>query len=71
MLYSKDNSLIGQFANMEQFIKNKSTEMEFEYTIARAGTLKGGACGEVGGDDYCPQFLASKYYELTKKDIVT
>lgn len=56
---------------MENFIKGKSSEIGFDYTIARAGTLKGGACGEVGGDDYCPQFLASRYYELTKKDIVT
>lgn len=38
-----------------------------EYTIARAGTLKGGACGE----NEFTQYLSSEYYTMTKKDIIT
>lgn len=38
-----------------------------EYTFVRAGTLKGGACG----DDEYKQYLTSKYYEMTKKDLIT
>ncbi len=63
--------MIKQFRGVEDLIKKRAKEIGFDYTIARAGTLKGGACGEVDGEDYCPQFLASKYYEVTKKDIVT
>uniref|UniRef100_A0A7S2JSC8 NAD(P)-binding domain-containing protein n=1 Tax=Leptocylindrus danicus TaxID=163516 RepID=A0A7S2JSC8_9STRA len=63
--------LVQEFQKIDNLVKARASELGIEYTIARAGTLKGGACGEVGAEDHCPQYLASKYYELTKRDIVT
>lgn len=70
-VWAPDSGLIKQFQDMEEFIKNRADKMNIDYTIARCGTLKGGACGEVETEDHCPQYLSSKYYELTKRDIVT
>ncbi len=51
----------------EKAIKDGSKALSAEYTIARAGTLKGGACGE----NEFNQYMSRKFYEMTKKDIVT
>ena len=63
--------VVQEFQKVDSLVKARAAELGCEYTIARAGTLKGGACGEVGAEDHCPQYLASKYYELTKRDIIT
>ena len=56
-----------QYKSFEQAIKDGAGKCSAEYTIARAGTLKGGACGE---NEY-NQYLSKTFYEMTKKDIVT
>ena len=76
-----DNSNAEEFRRYEQALKDAAQKVGAEWTICRAGTLKGGACGDVssneeddgggGRSEYCPQYLSSKFYELTKKDIVT
>ena len=56
-----------KYKAFEKSIQDGAKACSAEYTIARAGTLKGGACGE---DEY-HQYLSNKFYEMTKKDIVT
>jgi hypothetical protein len=55
------------FKKFEKVIKECAKACSAQWTIARAGTLKGGACGESEFD----QFLSRKFYEMTKKDIIT
>lgn len=78
-----DNSNADEFRQFEVMVKRAAENLPgCEWTICRSGTLKGGACGEYpnaetgeGGDsssgEYCDQYLSRKFYELTKKDIVT
>ena len=80
-----DNSNKGEFELFEKAVKEACGKLDdCEWTVVRAGTLKGGACGEINLTDeegtviegeanpeYCPQYLSRKFYELTKKDIVT
>ena len=62
-----DGSTSSVYEKFEENLKKKAAACGAQYTIARAGTLKGGACGEKEHN----QFLTTKYYEMTKKDIVT
>ena len=55
------------YKSFEKAIQDGAKACSAEYTIARAGTLKGGACGE---NEY-NQFMSRKFYDMTKKDIVT
>ena len=81
-----DNSNKGEFEAFEKAVQDACAKLnDCEWTVVRAGTLKGGACGQrektdeegtiIEGDEtnpeYCPQYLSKKFYELTKKDIVT
>eukprot|EP00986_Skeletonema_menzelii_P012380 scaffold6832_cov81-Skeletonema_menzelii.AAC.3 len=63
-----DNSNAAAYRSFEQNIKDASRKCGADWTIVRAGTLKGGACGEA---NLYPQYLAESYYELTKNDIIT
>ena len=63
-----DNSNAAAYRSCEQNIKDASEKCGADWTIVRAGTLKGGACGE---KNLYPQYLAESYYELTKNDIIT
>lgn len=63
-----DNSKANDYKKFEDVVKKQALAVGGDYTIVRAGTLKGGSCGE---DNMFPQYLASKYYEMTKKDIIT
>eukprot|EP00588_Corethron_pennatum_P013769 CAMPEP_0194271598 /NCGR_PEP_ID=MMETSP0169-20130528/5342_1 /TAXON_ID=218684 /ORGANISM="Corethron pennatum, Strain L29A3" /LENGTH=354 /DNA_ID=CAMNT_0039013981 /DNA_START=56 /DNA_END=1120 /DNA_ORIENTATION=- len=72
--------LIRQYKEFEDTVKKSCEKNGIEYTIARAGTLKGGGIGayeedsevddEESGNCY-PQYLTKRYYELTKKDLIT
>lgn len=62
-----DMSSADQYKVFEKTIQDAAKACSAEYTIARAGTLKGGACGE----DEFNQFLSRKFYDMTKKDIIT
>ena len=80
-----DNSNQKDFENFEKAVKDACGKLDdCDWTVVRAGTLKGGACGEIKLTDedgtiiegeinpeYSPQYLSRKFYELTKKDIVT
>jgi hypothetical protein len=63
-----DGSTANDYKAFETALKQQvSTLPEVEYTIVRAGTLKGGACG---GEDEFDQFLTRKFYEQMNKDII-
>ena len=79
-----DNSNKEEFEVFEKAVQDACSKLnDCEWTVVRAGTLKGGGCGQremtdddgniIEGDglEYCPQYLSKKFYELTKKDIVT
>jgi len=81
-----DNSNKEEFEVFEKAVRDACSKLnDCEWTVVRAGTLKGGGCGLkertdsegniIEGDatnpEYCPQYLSKKFYELTKKDIVT
>ena len=63
-----DNSNAAAYRSFEENIKEAAQKCGADWTIVRAGTLKGGACGE---NNLFPQYLSESYYELTKNDIVT
>lgn len=57
-----------EYENQVKTIVQKSCDnQETDVVVVRVGTLKGGACGE----ETFPQFLSPKFYEITKKDIIT
>lgn len=63
-----DGSTANDYKAFETALKQQvNTLPEAEYTIVRAGTLKGGACG---GDDEFNQFLTRKFYEQMNKDVI-
>jgi len=65
--------LISQYKDFEDVLKKNCEKNNIEYTIARAGTLKGGGPGgnEDDGNEICDQYLSKRYYELTKRDLIT
>ena len=63
-----DNSNKDAFVKFEDVIKRQSAKVGAEHTIVRAGTLKGGGCGE---EPTLDQYMSKQFYEMTKKDIVT
>uniref|UniRef100_A0A7S4J6S8 NAD(P)-binding domain-containing protein n=1 Tax=Odontella aurita TaxID=265563 RepID=A0A7S4J6S8_9STRA len=66
-----DNGAANDYKAFEAVVERKAKELGAEYTIARAGTLKGGGAGDVGEKDEKPQYMTNKFYEMTKKDILT
>ena len=63
-----DGSTSTQYKAYEKNVQNLAAACGADYTIVRAGTLKGGA----GGESYeYDKFLSPDFYEMTKKDIVT
>uniref|UniRef100_A0A7S2N442 NAD(P)-binding domain-containing protein n=1 Tax=Helicotheca tamesis TaxID=374047 RepID=A0A7S2N442_9STRA len=69
-----DNSNTAEYKAYEELLKDCASNCGADYTIVRAGTLKGGGCGDVmseDGDAYYPHYLSPRFYEMTKKDIVT
>lgn len=65
-VWDNDNKVA--FGQYEQNIQNAAQKCGADWTIVRAGTLKGGASGE--NTEY-PQYLHNSYYEMTKSDIIT
>merc|ERR1740139_309240 len=61
-----DGSTADAYRTFEEVVKEQAAACDAEYTFARAGTLKGGACGE----NEFNQYLSEEYYSLVKKDVV-
>lgn len=61
-----DGATSSQYKAFEAAIIEGCSKVDVDYTIVRAGTLKGGGSGEDGHN----QYLSSKFYELVEKDIV-
>lgn len=62
-----DGSTADQYRSFEKKVQTSAAKCGADYTIVRAGTLKGGG----GGENYeCENFLSPQYYEMAKKDIV-
>lgn len=73
-VWSGDEKLIKMYKKFENQINEavkKECSEETDVSVVRAGTLKGGACGDAAQDDYFPQYLSPYFYEVTKKDIIT
>jgi len=78
-----DNSSPEVYQNYEEILKRKAAECGAEYTIARAGTLKGGGAGgyeepsedeEDDGEErseYLKQYLSREFYAMTKTGQIT
>lgn len=64
-----DGSTSAQYKEFEECLKKCAGAIGADYTIARAGTLKGGASGD--SEEPYKQFLTRQFYEMTKRDIVT
>ena len=61
-----DNSNKDAYLQYENDIQKAAQNCGADWTIVRAGTLKGGACGE---NNMYPTYLAQSYYELSKNDV--
>lgn len=62
------------YKNFEKQVKEavqKSGNTNADVVTVRAGTLKGGGCGDSQSDESFPQYLTPTFYQLTKKDIIT
>ena len=73
-----DNSNTQAYQSYEKKVQECASNCNAEYTIVRAGTLKGGACGDIttqnlDDDDeaktYFSQYLNSIYYDMTNTDV--
>jgi len=63
-----DNSNKDAYRKFEAVVKRQAAALTADYTIVRAGTLKGGGCG--ADEQVLDQYLSKKFYEMAKKDIV-
>lgn len=63
-----DGSKIKEYREFENIVKRQTALLDAEYTILRAGTLKGAGRGI--DEEPFDQFLSKKYYEMVKKDII-
>eukprot|EP00978_Attheya_sp_CCMP212_P013385 scaffold33692_cov59-Attheya_sp.AAC.6 len=68
-----DGSCIDKYRSFEAMVQQKAENLGADSTVVRAGTIKGGSCGEEeeASDDLVDSTLARDYYEITKKDIIT
>jgi len=69
-IWGGDSEKIKMYQDYENSVKSalKKAGSEADVITVRAGTLKGGGCGE---DPTYPQYLSKKFYEITKTDIIT
>jgi hypothetical protein len=63
-----DGSKTTEYQEFENIVKRQAALLDAEYTILRAGTLKGAGRGI--DEEPFDQFLSKKYYEMVKKDII-
>jgi len=77
-VWDGNSQIVQQYRNMEKIITARASRVGAEYTIVRAGTLKGGAVGDAfataedgkdapGGDS---RFLNTFFYQQGQQDVV-
>jgi len=70
-VWSAPDVLVETYKNMEAIVKARAAENGASYTIARVGTLKGGAAGSSASDDNGESsFLNTAYYTMGQQDVV-
>ena len=67
-IWSNDPTSSKMYADHESYLKSSCDSIGADLTVIRAGTLKGGGCGEKGEN---PEHMTPYFYSLTKRDIVT
>jgi len=66
-----DGSTSSAYKEFEQVLREQTAQCGAEYTVVRAGTLKGGGCGEDNEDgEKFDQYLSEQFYAMVRKDIV-
>ena len=67
-----DNAYKDAFRSFEADVQNGARGCGADWTVVRAGTLKGGASGPASeeGEVAYPQYLNESFYGMTKNDIV-
>ena len=68
-----DNSNKSAYQKYETNVKSAAKKCNADWTIVRAGTLKGGSVGDATNEDSLTysQYLSEAYYEVSKTDIIT
>lgn len=68
-----DNYNKNAYIEYEKIIQDAASKCKADYTIVRAGTLKGGGPGDTSNEESTTygQYLHESYYEATKTDIIT
>eukprot|EP00584_Thalassiosira_punctigera_P022482 CAMPEP_0172565000 /NCGR_PEP_ID=MMETSP1067-20121228/106548_1 /TAXON_ID=265564 ORGANISM="Thalassiosira punctigera, Strain Tpunct2005C2" /NCGR_SAMPLE_ID=MMETSP1067 /ASSEMBLY_ACC=CAM_ASM_000444 /LENGTH=361 /DNA_ID=CAMNT_0013355803 /DNA_START=26 /DNA_END=1111 /DNA_ORIENTATION=- len=70
-----DNANAEAYRTFESNVRGAAEGCGADWTLVRAGTLKGGACGDGSAENdeavHYPQYLAPCFYEMTKNDIIT
>jgi len=62
---------VSMYRDMEKLVLGKAKEVGAATTVVRAGTLKGGACGDsLSGGSGEPAFLNPYFYSLGQQDVV-
>ena len=74
-IWSGDGNQIKKYKLFEkqvnEAISSSLNANDIDVNIVRAGTLKGGGCGDINSDEAFPKYLSPFFYDLTKKDIIT
>lgn len=68
-----DNSEKAAYRRYEDDVRAAAEGCGADWTVVRAGTLKGGACGDDTSDDdsrFYGQYLHKSFYEMSRSDIV-
>ena len=70
-VWAGDQSAVAEYKTMERLVGARCKDKGVGCTVIRAGTLKGGACGDatVGGDGE-PSFLNPLFYNYGQQDVV-
>ena len=68
-----DNSNKSAYQKYEINVKSAAEKCNADWTIVRAGTLKGGSAGDTTNDESLTysQYLSEAYYAISKTDIIT
>jgi len=66
-VWDNNSNANNEYKKFEENIRRQTAAVGGDYTIVRAGTLKGGGCGE---EPSLNQYLSKKFYELVQTDVV-